>query len=326
MKKQVFLTYPLLIIVILLASLLSCEEGKDQDNIPVKDQDNIPVLTTLDVIDITHESAVSGGNIISDGGATVIDRGVCWSTGLTPTKSDNKTTDGTGAGNYKSEITGLEPETTYYVRAYATNKNGTGYGSALSFVTDKVDGFIDTRDGNIYKVMEIGDQIWMAENLRYLPEVVSGNTRSSVDPCYYVYGYKGTDVAQAKERHSLLTGVLYNWPAAMAGSTSSNRNPSGVQGVCPTGWHLPSYAEWYKLFDYLGGQDEATVAFNQVTALGGILGEGGFSKISEFGGWWFATEWDQTYGIGYMKSWDNSISELYKVNKSAGISVRCVKD
>jgi hypothetical protein len=78
---------------------------------------------------------MTGGNISDDGGVTVTARGVCWSTGQTPTIEDNKTEDGTGAGSFTSKIIGLELNTTYYVRAYATNSGGTGYGSTMSFTT-----------------------------------------------------------------------------------------------------------------------------------------------------------------------------------------------
>jgi pimeloyl-ACP methyl ester carboxylesterase len=95
----------------------------------------IPVLTTSAVTNITQTSATSGGNITSDGGLTVTSRGVCWSTGSTPTIYDSKTNYGTGTGSFTSNITGLTANTTYYVRAYATNSAGTGYGNTVSFKT-----------------------------------------------------------------------------------------------------------------------------------------------------------------------------------------------
>jgi hypothetical protein len=104
---------------------------------PVPTTPQIPVLSTAAVTDITGTTASCGGNITSDHGFTVTSRGVCWSTGMTPTIADPKTTDGTGAGNFTSAITGLIANTTYYVRAYATNSAGTGYGSAMSFKTIK---------------------------------------------------------------------------------------------------------------------------------------------------------------------------------------------
>lgn len=98
-------------------------------------KEEVPVLTTSAVSGIAGRTAISGGTITSEGSGTVISRGVCWSTGTTPTIGDSKTADGAGAGNYTSNITGLDGATVYYVRAYATNDAGTGYGMAMSFTT-----------------------------------------------------------------------------------------------------------------------------------------------------------------------------------------------
>ncbi|MCX6584482.1 MAG: Ig-like domain-containing protein [Candidatus Aminicenantes bacterium] len=97
---------------------------------------NIPTVSTNSISSITSKSAICGGNVTSNGGAPVTSRGVCWSTSLTPTIADSKTTDGTGTGSFTSNITGLNPDTTYYVRAYATNSRGTAYGSNMSFKTN----------------------------------------------------------------------------------------------------------------------------------------------------------------------------------------------
>jgi uncharacterized protein (TIGR02145 family) len=94
-----------------------------------------PVLTTVPVNNITYNSAVSGGNIALDGGTAIVARGVCWSTTPNPTINDSKTTDGTGTGSFVSNITGLSPNTHYYLRCYATNSAGTAYGNELSLQT-----------------------------------------------------------------------------------------------------------------------------------------------------------------------------------------------
>jgi hypothetical protein len=96
---------------------------------------NLPTVTTNAVTSITAVSAVSGGNVTSDGGASVTARGVCWSTFATPTTANPHTTNGTGTGTFTSNITGLYPNTHYYVRAYATNSAGTAYGNQQEFTT-----------------------------------------------------------------------------------------------------------------------------------------------------------------------------------------------
>ena len=96
----------------------------------------IPLLITNVVTSIGYNAATSGGSITTDGGAPIIARGVCWSTSAAPTIVLNtKTSDGTGIGSFTSSITGLLPSTTYHVRAYATNSQGTGYGQEQTFVT-----------------------------------------------------------------------------------------------------------------------------------------------------------------------------------------------
>lgn len=96
----------------------------------------LPTVITGDVTNITSTTASCGGNVTNTGGAIVTQRGVCWSTNENPTISDSHTTDGTGAGSFTSNLTGLTENTTYYVRAYATNQAGTSYGEQKSFTTE----------------------------------------------------------------------------------------------------------------------------------------------------------------------------------------------
>jgi uncharacterized protein (TIGR02145 family) len=98
----------------------------------------IPTLTTVTVSGITQTSSTSGGNITDDGGAGVTARGVCWGTAQNPSTGTNETEAGTGTGAFTSNITGLTANTTYHVRAYATNSVGTAYGNDVSFSTNPV--------------------------------------------------------------------------------------------------------------------------------------------------------------------------------------------
>jgi hypothetical protein len=96
----------------------------------------VPTLGTLDVTAVTETSASCGGLVISDGGAPVTVRGVCWSTSQNPTADlATKTIDGSGTGTFSSSITGLSAGITYFVRAYATNSVGTAYGNEVSFTS-----------------------------------------------------------------------------------------------------------------------------------------------------------------------------------------------
>ena len=209
--------------------------------------------------------------------------------------------------------------------------------------------FIDSRDGNEYNWVKIGDQVWMAENLAYLPSVnmVADGSEDAAGSYYYVYGYDGTNVADAKATDNYATyGVLYNWTAAMDGEASSTTNPSGIQGVCPAGWHLPSDAEWTELTDYLGGESVAggklketgtthwaspnTDATNETgfTALPGgyRFSNGTFDHIGNYGLWWSATESSASNAwLQYMNYYSSLVSRDYGYEE-LGLSVRCVRD
>jgi hypothetical protein len=116
--------------------LLSCSNNEEENNTP---NVSIPVLTTNAISNINLVSASSGGNIISDGGSSITARGVIWSTSQNPTITLlTKTSDGTGIGNFISQIINLAPNTTYCVRAYATNSIGTAYGNEVSFITGAI--------------------------------------------------------------------------------------------------------------------------------------------------------------------------------------------
>lgn len=206
--------------------------------------------------------------------------------------------------------------------------------------------FKDDRDGNLYKFISIGNQIWMAENLRYLPAVTGPATASQTTPYHYVYDYDGTDVNAAQATSNYETyGVLYNWPAAMAGQAGSNSDPSGVQGVCPDGWHLPSNAEWTTLVDFLSGEIVAggklkesgtthwdspnSGATNETgfTALPGGCrnSDNTFMDIGSEGRWWSTTDnasMAYNRAMLYANTWVVDVSN----NKEQGYSVRCVKD
>ena len=114
-------------------------------------------------------------------------------------------------------------------------------------------GTVKDYDGNTYRTVQIGSQCWMAENLRTThysngTSIPQGNSESETTGYwYYPDGNSG---------NKRTYGLLYNWPAVMHGSSSSSSNPSGVQGICPVGWHVPSDAEWTQLTSYVKGHNE----------------------------------------------------------------------
>jgi alpha-tubulin suppressor-like RCC1 family protein len=108
---------------------------KDEPEPTVPPDPTVPIVTTLDASKIDQTSASTGGNVTSDGGLEVTERGICWGTTNLPTTSDNKIVEGTGIGSFQVDIPGLLGGKTYYARAFATNKQGTAYGNEISFST-----------------------------------------------------------------------------------------------------------------------------------------------------------------------------------------------
>ena len=308
------------------------------------------VIETGSIIDTSSTTVTVTGNIIDMGeGITTYGHMAATDNAFTVNVKRSSLSNPSNTGIYTSTITDLVPNTFYYVRAYATNSQETAYGSQVTFTTlldAPVTGtFTDNRDGQEYNWVKIGNQVWMAENLAYLPSVNPPSSGSFTSLYYYVYGYEGTSVSTAKATTNYTTyGVLYNWPAAINGAASSSANPSGVQGVCPSGWHLPSDAEWSELTDYLGGEGVAGGKLKEVgydhwyspnegatnessfTALPeGFRSDGMFNYIGYDGSWWSATEggtgaW---YRDLYYDDAGVSRSNDYKED---GFSVRCVRD
>ncbi|NLB63983.1 MAG: hypothetical protein GX801_07750 [Fibrobacter sp.] len=188
--------------------------------------------------------------------------------------------------------------------------------------------FTDIRDSNVYKTVQIGDQTWMAENLRYLPSL-NGFANNDVHPRYYVYGYNSDQVSDAKNTYNYqFFGALYNWSAALT--------------ACPTGWHLPTIDEWDILIDYVGDSDDAGQKLmaisgwdsnhNAIDEYGfGALPGGdfivtGFSDVSDCGYWWTASKYDMFYAHFIYIHDDSSAVSWTKDLKNHGHSVRCVKD
>src|SRR5690554_5935179 len=301
----------------------------------------LPYLNPIAVTYITHYSAIGGGNIISAGGAEVTERGVCWSetnTNNTPTIEDNKAIDGKGTGYFnKAKMTNLKPNTSYSVRAFATNIGGTAYSNDVFYFETPDINFTDSRDGTVYKTITIGDQVWMAENLKYLPKVFRDYTGDETEPRYYVYEYQGTDVAAAKATANYETyGVLYNWEAAM------------TEEVCPVGWHIPADYEWNELIEFLGGEAVAGAKLKEqgiftwkkpnasATNESGFTarpgGEHRWSKPNIFqymhtaGVWWSSTE-DSDGKRTSMFLWNtNNSASLQAHDQSHSYSIRCVRN
>ena len=291
-------------------------------------------LTTSSVSSIASTSVSGGGNISSDGGATISARGLVYSTSTNPTLSNTVFMIGSGTGIFSGTLTGLTPNTTYYVRAYATNSVGTAYGNEVSFTT--LPPPVTDIDGNTYNTVLIGDQVWMSENLKTSRYRNGGSIPNVLGYTDWValttgaWSYYEHDVA-----NNAILGKLYNWYTTL-GDT-----------LCPTGWHLPTDAEWTTLTDRLGGESVAGGKMKSIgtaywdnpnidaTNSSGFSGLGGgyrneshgdFDVIGVVGYFWSANEYSSSNGLGRVLV--NYLGEVFSFNsiKSFGASVRCLRD
>jgi len=302
----------------------------------------VPTVSTNSITNITETSAIGGGNVTAQGSSSVTIRGVCWSTSSNPTTADAYTTDGSGTGNYTSNMTGLTANTPYYVRAYATNNVGTAYGNQVSFTTTGSSGGQPcpgtptvTYEGKTYNTVQIGIQCWLKENLNVGIRI---NGSQIQDP---TNGIKEKYCNSNQESSCDIYGGLYQWDEMMQGSTTP-----GAQGICPSGWHLPSDAEWTALTDFLGGESIAggkmkeagtahwsspnTGATNSsgFTALpgGSRVLSGNFSYLTLYGNFWSSMENSPSNAWLWGLQYDNEYVFNNNVNKATGFSARCVKN
>jgi len=297
-------------------------------------------LTTNKVQEITFNSATSGGTFETTSSLPINAKGVCWSTTNNPTINDNKTNEGTGSEAFTSQLTGLNSGTTYYVRAYAINAKGSSYGNEVVFNTIGYGQNITDIEGNTYKTVTIGSQIWMAENLKtskyndgtIIPNITD-NTQWENNTTGAWSFYNNDDANNAKY------GKLYNW-YAVSSTTNGNKN------VCPTGWHVPTDAEWTVLTDYLGGESVAGGKMKEVGTTSwyspntGATNESGFtglpgglrSFIGYYGyiglvGYWWSSAEGSTVNAWYRDmGFAKGTAGSYNGDKRDGLSLRCLRD
>jgi len=292
-------------------------------------------VTTTEVKEITQTGAVSGGNIVARREKSVAARGVCWNTETEPTIEDDRTVDGTGSGSYASSLAGLKPVTTYYLRAYAITLTGTAYGNTISFTTRDY-GTVTDVDGNEYKTITIGTQIWMAKNLettKYndgteIPLVENKSAWAALSAPGYCW-YKN-DQATYKSSY----GALYNGYAASTGK------------LCPEGWHVPADADWNILTAFLGGEVVAGGKMKEAGTSRWVRPNNGATNSSYFNGlpgglrysdgeyhdfgfsgyWWSSTQFLTSRAwFRFLYHQDSCIYRFDNV-KQNGFSVRCLKD
>lgn len=137
------------------------EEVSEFNTIPY----TTPTVQTNEVIDVTHNSAIVGGTIAANGGKEITERGVVYATTQNPTTNNTKVMSGTGSGSFTCNLTDLQPNTTYYVRAYAVNSKGTAYGTQVSFTTQEQSSSGNGTDGT-HEYVDLGLSVkWATMNV-----------------------------------------------------------------------------------------------------------------------------------------------------------------
>ena len=327
----------LVILVFCLVFVQACK--KKNEGSSSTGNGNVPAVQTVSFNKVRLNTIEFNGNVTDDGGFFVTARGFCYSsTAENPTVQDSRVENGIGAGAYTATLNGMKGQTMYHVRAFATNSNGTGYGS--SFAVQTIDSILIDVNGRSYPVVQIGSQVWMGSNLK-----VWKFHDGTIIQCYsnpYVWD---TLVIPAMTWYNdngwmdTTYGCLYNWYAVNTGK------------LAPAGWHVPTDDEWSTLVDYLGGFEVAgglmksTGITNNGTGLwnspnlgatnssgfsglpGGDRGhEGNYYDLNGFGSFWTSTEKDASYAWYRMLSYNSASARRTYDNKTFGFSVRCIKD
>ncbi len=306
-----------------------------------------PAVRTMGIVEVTSTSALCQGEIVRDGGSEILQKGVCWDTQPWPTIENFSARKSSDQHTFTVGLSELLPDTRYYVRVYAINESGIAYGNQLMFTTlPKTDcgdvATVTDIDGNVYNTVLIGTQCWMAENLkttrykngRAINYPGENNSAWSMNTTG-AYAWYDNSIAW-KDSY----GGLYNWYAV--------NNPNGL---CPSGWRVPTNADFITLTNYLGGESIAGGKLKSThteptahprwknpntgaTNISGFAGyPGGYRYIDgyfyyhgEFGAWWSSTQ--QSDSHAWYRNLDYLFSFMYRTNyiKGAGFSVRCIKE
>ena len=301
-----------------------------------------PTATTNAAISVGLSSATLNGIVNANGQSTSVsfDYGATASYGLS-INADQNPVSGISNTNVSVNLSNLMAGTLYHFRIKASSAGGTIFGNDQVFTTaSNISGTVTDIEGNTYKTIIIGTQVWMAENLKStkfndgynIPKVISDADWTGLStPAYCLYNHE--------INNAQVYGVLYNWYVVDA-YRRENKN------VCPAGWHLPTDDEWTVLIDLLDDESESggkmketgTVHWtspNQgATNLSGFTALpagyrnrfGTFSSIKNVGFWWTTLEMDSENAWYYYVIYNSASSTRIALNKTNGFSLRCLKN
>ena len=302
MKRSVKM---LAILFAIVCAIVACEGKKE-----------IEVITN-EVTEITANSAKCGGNVTDDGGRDVTLRGVCWSTSPNPTINDNYTVDGSGEGEFISNMTGLTPNTTYYVRAYATNRAGTSYGEQMSFTTERYPiGGYDYVDLGLPSGLK-----WATCNIGASSPEEYGN--------YYAWGE-----TEPKSTYTEYNSITYG---EQMGDISGDPEYDAATANWGSTWRMPTEEECEELVDECTWQWTTQNGVNGYKVIGpngnhiflpaaGYRDGSSLSIAGESGSYWSSTpDSDDDYAFNlYFDS--SNYGVYYYTNRYYGRSVRPVSE
>ena len=287
----------------------------------------------------TYSTATFFTNV-SDEGSPIITSGVCWSTSPSPTISNSKANNSNGANSFSSKIFNLIPNTTYYIRSFASNAIGISYGPQQTLVLYFNSPGPSTSDGsgNTYSTVRIGDQTWISKNLvtnRYqngqsIPNITNGTQwTNSTSGAYCSFN---NDI-----NSSTSYGHLYNYFAV-----TESRN------ICPVGYHVPSKQEWETLISFIEGSSngpllkEAGTTYWSIANGNNLSGfnarsgswrsqDAGFYYSLRTGGayFWSSTKDNTKYPWIFFIGTDTPVAKTSQdpyFETAAGASVRCLKN
>ena len=318
----------------------------------------LPIITTNTPTSIGIDSVVIGGDILNDGGSSIVLRGVCYSTTPNPNMGNPRTEEGSGMGSFTSTLRNLSPSTTYFARSYAKNSQGVVvYGNEVSFSTGTPapsflcgTSTVTDVDGNNYNTVQIGTQCWTQSNLKVSKYRNGDNIPTGLSNSAWENTTAGAyAIFNNDPVNDGLYGKLYNHYAVL-----------DTRGLCPTGWHVPTDGEWNVMVKFLdpnadtvcsscvqsgiaGGALKST--FTQPTpggwnspnagatnSLGFSAGPGGlrnfygdFLVVGNFGYWWSSSSSGANAWYRRLSSNNGSVARVNS-NRANGFSVRCLRD
>jgi len=308
-----------ILIICAVAIFFGCNKGQNTNT--------LPTLSTTDVSSITSNSAITGGSIISSGGLDITTKGVVWSTSNNPTiLLSTKTNDGIGTSSFTSNVTGLNANTKYYVRAYAINTIGPNYGNEISFTTQSM---------AFANVTSATGKVWMDRNLG-ASRVATSSTDTSAYGDLHQWG-RGSDQHQSRKSLTTTTQSTTDIPGNAnfilpPTPITDWRNPPNVnlwQGVngtnnpCPTGYRLPTEAEWNaELLSWTTKNADGAFASPLKLTVGGSR-ELLITNTGVSGSYWSSTVSGD--GSRYL-NFSNTGAFVLTHNRVYGGSIRCIKD